>query len=200
MFFISVQLIANGQSFPVVVRPVVKESKQGGLKYRQIMVAKFVPALIQRVAMTESAQVSQFLIQLLDYLCTNLILLLDFSKCSYLSVNIQKDGLEKVESSDNELPWFNGTYQFETYGKNQPSWKSFSRAIWKHPESNSWVIGNLSNRGNSAGYINSTENSAYLLPNCTNWKYTKTSSHRTTPTDINLKCLEGKTPSYILQS
>ena len=200
MFFISVQLIANGQSFPVVVRPVVKESKQERLRYTQNMVAKIVPALRQRVAMTESAQVSQLLIQLLDYLCTNLILLLDFSKCSYLSVNIQKDGLEKVESSDNELPWFNGTYLFETYGKNQPSWKSFSRAIWKHPESNNWVIGNLSNRGNSTGYINSRENSAYLLPNCTNWKYTKTSSHGTTSTDINLKCLEGKTPVYILQS
>ena len=157
--------------------------------------------MTKRVAMTESAQVSQFLIQLLDYLCTNLILLLDFSKCSYLSVNIQKDGLEKVESSEKETLWFNGTYQFETYERNQPSWKSFSRAIWKHPVSNSWVIGNLSNRGTTNAYINSSENSAYLLPeNCTNWKYTKTSSHGTTSTDINLKCLEGRTAVYILQS
>ena len=108
--------------------------------------------------------------------------------------------MEKVESSDNELPWFNGTYLFETYGNDQPSWKSFSRAIWKHNVSNSWVIGNLSNRGTTNAYFNSSENSAYLLPNCTNWKYTKTSSHGTTSTDINLKCLEGRTAVYILQS
>ena len=109
--------------------------------------------------------------------------------------------MEKIKSSGKEGPWFNGTYQFETYEKNQPSWKSFSRAIWKHPVSNAWVIGNLSNRGTINAYINSSENSAYRLPeNCTNWKYTKTSSHRITSTDINLKCLEGKTPVYILQS
>ena len=102
--------------------------------------------------------------------------------------------MEKIKSSDNELPWFNGTYQFERYKNNQPSWKSFSRAIWKHPESNSWVIGNLSNRGNSTVYINSRKNSAYSLPeNCTNWKYSEKSSHATTSTDITLKCLEGRT-------
>ena len=57
-FFISVQLIANGQNSPVVMRPVVKESKQEGLKYWQIMVAKIVPALIQRVAKSNLVQVS----------------------------------------------------------------------------------------------------------------------------------------------
>ena len=119
--------------------------------------------------------------------------------CPYLSISIPKDELENTKSSDNELPWFNGTYQYETYGNNQPSWKSVSRAIWKHSGSNSWVIGNLKNRGTTNAYINSKENSAYLLPeNCTDWKYTKTSSHGTTPTDINLKCLQGKTPLNIL--
>ena len=157
--------------------------------------------MTETVAMTESAQVSliQFLIQLFDSVCINWFFFsIDFSKCSYLSVSIQKDELEKVESSENELPWFNGIYLFETYGKNQPSWKSSSRAIWKHPESNSWVIGNLSNRGNSTGYINSRKNSAYRLPNqTTNWKYTKTSSHATTST---LKCLEGRTHLYTYSS
>ena len=165
------------------------------------MVAKIVMAMTKRVAMTESAQVSQILIQLLNYLCRNLILLIDFSKCSYLSVSIQKDELEKVDSSEKETLWFNGTFIFEKYEENQPSWKSVSRAIWKHPLSNSWVIGNLSNRGTTNAYINSSENSAYHLPeNCTNWKYTKTSSHETTSTDINLKCLKGKTHVYILHS
>ena len=103
--------------------------------------------------------------------------------------------MEKVESSD----WFNGTYKFETYENNQPSWKSFSRAIWKDHVSNSWVIGNLKNRGTTNSYINSSENSAYHLPeNCTNWNYTKTSSHGTTSTDITLKCLEGRTHVYII--
>ena len=120
--------------------------------------------------------------------------------CPYLSISIPKDELEKIKSSDKELPWFNGTYQYETYGNNQPIWKSFSKAIWKHHESNSWVIGTLNNRGTTNAYINSSENSAYLLPeNYTNWKYTKTSSHSTTSTVINLKCLQGKTPIYFLQ-
>ena len=185
-------MIASGPNGPVVVKPVVKEPKQERLMSPQILVDKIAQAMIQTDAVTESAQVSQFLIQLFDYLCTNLILLIDFSKCSYLSVSIQKDGLEEVGSSENETLWFNGTYLFETYGTNQPSWKSFSRAIWKHPESNNWVIGKLSNRGNSPGYINSSENSAYLLPDkCKNWKYTKPSSHRSTSTHINLKCLKG---------
>ena len=48
--FTSVQLIANGQSSPVVMRPVVKESKQDRLMYNQTMVAKIVTALTQRVA------------------------------------------------------------------------------------------------------------------------------------------------------
>ena len=106
--------------------------------------------------------------------------------------------MEKVESSD----WFNGTYKFETFENNQPSWKSFSRAIWKDHVSNSWVIGNLNNRGITNAYINSSENSAYQLPeNCTNWKYTKTRGLViTTPTDIKLKCLKGRSPVYILQS
>ena len=67
MFHI-IQLIANGQSSPVVVRPVVKESKQEILMCTQNMVAKIVMEKAKRLAMTESAQVSQFLIQLLDYL------------------------------------------------------------------------------------------------------------------------------------
>ena len=162
---------------------------------RQDMVAKNVQALTKKVALTESAQVSQFLILLFDSLCTYKLIFfsIDFSKCRYLSVSIQKD-----ESSDNELPWLNGTYLL-TYENNQPSWKSFSRAIWKHPESNSWVIGNLKNRGTTNAYMNSSENSAYQLPeNCTNWNYTKTSSHGTTSTDITLKCLEGRTHVYII--
>ena len=124
-------------------------------------------------------------------------LFIDFSKCPYLSISIPKDELEKIKSFGKEGPWFNGTYQFETYEKDRPSWKSFSRAIWKHPESNSWIIGNLSNRGTTTAFINSSENSAYFLPEkCKNWKYTQTSSHGITTTDINinLKCLEGKTP------
>ena len=187
-------MIANGHNGPVVVRPVVQEPEQERLISRKNMVAKNVQALAKRDAMTESAQVCQFLIQFFDSLCINRFFSIVFSNCRYLSVSIQKD-----ESSNNELPWFNGTYKFETYENNQPSWKSVSRAIWKHSGSNSWVIGNLSNRGNSTGYINSRENSAYLLPeNCTNWKYRKTSSHATTPIDINLKCLQGKTPVNIL--
>ena len=66
--FTSIQLTANGQSSPVVVRPVVKESKQERLMYTQNMVAKIVMATTKIVAMTESAQVSQFSIQLFDYL------------------------------------------------------------------------------------------------------------------------------------
>ena len=172
--------------------------------------AKIVQALTQKAALTESAQVSQFPLYSFDLLalsnnslCTYKLIFfsIDFSKCSYLSVSIQKDELEKVESSGKETLRFNGTFLFEKYEKNQPSWKSVSRAIWKHPVSNSWVIGNLSNRGTTNAYINSSENSAYLLPEkCTNWKYTKTSSHGTTSTDINLKCLEGKTHVYILHS
>ena len=62
--FTSVQLIANGQSSPVVMRPVVKESKQERLMYTQNMVAKIVPAMIQRVAKSNIVQVSQLSIQM----------------------------------------------------------------------------------------------------------------------------------------
>ena len=52
-------MIANGPNGPIVVRPVVQETKQEQLKYRQNMVAKNVQAITQRVAKRKSAQVSK---------------------------------------------------------------------------------------------------------------------------------------------
>ena len=67
-------MIANGPNGLVVVRPVVQEPEKERLMSQQNMVAKIVQAMTQRVAKTESAQVSKLPIHFLGGLSNKLLL------------------------------------------------------------------------------------------------------------------------------
>ena len=84
---------------------------------------------------------------------------------------------------------YQGTYEKSASVNGKPSWTSQSKAIWKHPRLNTWMIGNLKDTGTHWGSIYT--NGLGLRSKYSKW-YNGKIWKQLDPIDFSIECISRK--------